>query len=108
MLLKTDHMHFWLKHRLRSLWRLTLLPVEIFKRRGVGPLPASIDVQVIEAHPQGSTVAGQETWNSNNTFLKSQKTRSEEIVSDISVCREIQNKLSDVLPPRSNNMLTMF
>lgn len=53
-------LHRYFKKRHTSyFYSLTWFPVEIFQWRGVGPLPASVDVQVIEADPQSSTVAGQ-------------------------------------------------
>lgn len=44
---------------------LTCLPVEEFKRGGVSPLPASVKVQIIQTHPQSSTITGQQAWGSH-------------------------------------------
>lgn len=60
--LKKDRRHFELKksEKMSScIYSLTCLPVEIFERWRVGPLPASMDVQVIEADPQSSAVTCQ-------------------------------------------------
>lgn len=62
--------------RRQATWVLTLLPVEILERGGVGPLPASLDVPVVEANPQGGAVTSQQTYSN---------TRRREI-SEVSNC----------------------
>lgn len=41
---------------------LTCLPVEVFERGGVRPLPASVKVQIIETHPQSGAVTRKKAY----------------------------------------------
>lgn len=51
---------------------LTCLPVEVFERSGVRPLPASVEIQIIQTHPQSGAVTSEETCR-NVTHMHSKK-----------------------------------
>lgn len=40
---------------------LTCLPVEVFERSRIRPLPASVEVQIIQTHPQSGAIPSKET-----------------------------------------------
>ena len=54
---------------------LTSLPVEVFERRVISPLPAPLDVQVVEADPQRSAVARQKTYRSKGHTAQKMSSR---------------------------------
>lgn len=51
---------------------LTYLPVEVFERSRVRPLPASIEVQIIQTHPQSGAVSSEETCRNITHMYKTQ------------------------------------